>query len=183
MRAAFQPADLAPDQFAPALADAFTDQALQDRLDLDAGRIRRRAHRCLGFANGHAIVDRQTQTDVVNGVAGPELVAVTVAGLDERLGVDQSRLDFPEPFVAQIAVAFDRSLVHGATPCRVTIVVLGHQFLSGSMYESYPRAAVEAHSLDNALFRSVKRGSRQTGSARRAAAAIAACPWCRCSAL
>jgi hypothetical protein len=36
MRAGLQPTDLLPDQFAPSLADALADQALQDRLDLDA---------------------------------------------------------------------------------------------------------------------------------------------------
>jgi hypothetical protein len=32
--------------------------------------------------------------------------------IGEGLGVAQPRLDFPEPIVAQIAFAHDRSLVH-----------------------------------------------------------------------
>src|SRR5207245_3799143 len=112
---------------------------------LDAGGIRRRAHRRLSLANGHGVVDRETQTDIVNGVAGSELAAVTAGGLGKRLCIDQPCLDFPEPVIAQEAVAFDRSLMHGAAPCAVTIVFLRHPSLSWF----HSRSLAREHSLDS----------------------------------
>jgi hypothetical protein len=69
--------------FAPARTDALADQARKDRLDLDAGRIGRRAHHRSGFVNGHALVDREPQSDVVDGIARFEFVAEAIGALGE----------------------------------------------------------------------------------------------------
>src|SRR5262245_57839570 len=53
VRAGLQPADLAPDRFTPARTDALADQPLQDRFDLDAGGVGRRAQHRLRLADGH----------------------------------------------------------------------------------------------------------------------------------
>src|SRR3954453_122171 len=87
MRAGLEPADLAPYRFAPSGTDAFADQAVQDRLDVDAGRVGRRAHHRFRFADGHALVDREPQADVVDGIARFEFVAEAVSALRERLCV------------------------------------------------------------------------------------------------
>ena len=47
------------------------------------------------------------------GVAGRQVAAELVA-LQERLGIDQPRLDLPQPVVAQIAVAVDGAAMHQA---------------------------------------------------------------------
>src|SRR4051794_17592761 len=105
--AGLEPADLAPYRFAPARTDALADQARKDRLDVDAGRIGRSAHHRLRLADGHGLVDREPQADIVYGIARLEFVAKTIGALRERLCVPQPRLDFPEPVVAQKAFAFD----------------------------------------------------------------------------
>jgi hypothetical protein len=64
----------------------------------------------------------------VNGFAGPDLAPATVV-LVKRLGVDEPRLDFPEPVTAQIAIAFDRTLVHQAPPLANILVRVGHLLL------------------------------------------------------
>ena len=60
------------------------------------------------------VVDREPQADIVDGVAGLQRLAIAVGVLRERLGIDKPRLDFPEPVVAKVAVAFDRSRMHQA---------------------------------------------------------------------
>ena len=136
MRAGLEPADLLPHQFAPSLADALADQTLQYRLDFDAGRIRRRPHGGLGFDDGHAIVDCEAQADIVNGLAGLQHAAITVV-LDKGLGVDQPGLDFPQPVMAQVALAFDRSPVHQAAPLATVLVAVRHLLFLAD--EAHPR--------------------------------------------
>src|SRR5207245_682786 len=79
----------APHRFAPARADALADQALQDRLDLDAGRVGRRAHHRFRLADGHAVVDGEPQADIVHGIAGLQFAAKTIGALGEGLCVAQ----------------------------------------------------------------------------------------------
>ena len=128
MGAALDPAELALNHFAPSAADALADQPLQDRFDLDAGRIGRRPHRRLRFANRHALIDGETQGDIVHGIAGPEFLAVAAGALGEGFGIPQARLDFPQPVVAEIAVAFDRARMHVAAPGFVAAIFGRHSF-------------------------------------------------------
>jgi len=111
MRAGLEPADLAPYRLAPALADLLADQPLQDAVDLDAGRVGRCYHVGVRFADDEAVVDRQPQADVMHRRAGRQLASEPVA-LRERLGVDQPRLDLPQPVLPQIAVAFHGAAMH-----------------------------------------------------------------------
>ncbi len=83
MRAGLEPADLAPHRFAPARTDALADQSLKDRLDLYTGRVGRRAHHRLRLADGHAVVDREPQADIVHGIARLQFAAKAVGSLDE----------------------------------------------------------------------------------------------------
>src|SRR5665213_1665230 len=122
MRASLQPPDLAPNDFAPSLADAFTYQTLQYRFDIDAVRIRCGAHHGPGFANGEGIIDGKPQADVMNGIAGLKFATETVA-LYEGLGVEKPRLDFPQSVAAEIAVAFDRSAMHQAPLAAIVLAV------------------------------------------------------------
>src|SRR5882672_6715859 len=130
MRAALEPAELALNHFAPSAADALADQALQDRFDLDAARIGRRTHRRLRLVNRHAVVDRKAQGDVVHGIAGLQFPTVAAGALGKGFCIPQARFDFPQPVVAQVAVAFDRARMHVAAPCRVAGFFLGHLSLS-----------------------------------------------------
>jgi hypothetical protein len=98
---------------------------LQYRFDIDAGRIGRGAHHGLRFANGEGIIDRESQADVMNGIAGLEFAAEPVV-LCEGLCVKEPRLDLPKSVVAEVAGAFDRSAVHQATPAAVALVDIGH---------------------------------------------------------
>ena len=125
MRAGLQSPDLAPNDLAPSLADALAHQTLQYRFDIDAGRVWRGAHHGLRFANGKGIIDREPQADVMNGIAGLKFAAETVV-LYEGLGVEKPRLDFPQSVVAEVAVAFDRSAMHQATPAAVVLIGIGH---------------------------------------------------------
>src|ERR1700690_801109 len=118
MRAGLQPPDLAPNDLAPSLADAFAHQTLQYRFDIDAGRIWRGAHHGLRFANGQGIIDCEPQADVMNGIVGLRFRGETVR-LCEGLGVDELCLDLPQSVVAEIAGAFDRSAMHRATPAAI----------------------------------------------------------------
>src|SRR5882757_6061334 len=120
MGACLELADLAPDNLAPALADALADQALQDALDIEAGRVGRRGHRSAGLADRKAVVDRKPQPDVVHGVLGLLQAAMTVMPCI-RLCVDQPCLDLPEAVVTEIAEAFDRAAVHQAARLAVGI--------------------------------------------------------------
>src|SRR5882757_1432369 len=122
MRAGLQLADLAPDNLAPALADALADQALQNAFDVEAGRIGRRGHRGAGLADRKTVVDREPQPDVVHGILGLLQAAMAVVARI-RFGVDQPRLDLPETIVPEIADAFDRAAVHQAAAFAVGIAV------------------------------------------------------------
>src|SRR6185295_17363055 len=128
MRAGFQTTDLAPHRFTPARADALADQARKDRFDLDAGRVGRRAHHRFCLADGHALVDRQPQADIVHGIARLQFAAKTVGALGQGLCVAQPCLDFPKPVVAQKAFAFDDTRMHQAA--RFVAIFQRHQFIS-----------------------------------------------------
>ena len=78
MGATLKPPDLAPNQFAPARSNALAHKALQDRLDLDAGRKRCGLHRRLHFADGQGIIYHEAHADVVNGIASSKLAAEMV---------------------------------------------------------------------------------------------------------
>src|SRR5450759_3134753 len=125
MRAGLKPANLASDKFSPSLSYALTDQTPQDRLDLDARRVRRRTHRRFRFADGHGVVDCETQTNIVNRCAWLELAAEAIL-LDKGFCIDKPCLDFPEPVAPQVAIAFDRSLMHRPTVCSVTFIFWMH---------------------------------------------------------
>src|SRR6185437_6846720 len=69
MGAGLELADLAPDQLAPALADALADEAVQDTLDIYAGRVGNGLHRGSRLLDGERVVDGKPQADVVHGIA------------------------------------------------------------------------------------------------------------------
>src|ERR1700689_1832569 len=123
MRAGLQPPDLAPNDLAPSLADAFAHQTLQYRFDIDAGGVWRGTHHGLRFANGKGIIDREPQADVMNGIAGLKFAAETVM-LYEGFGVEKPRLDFPQSVVAEVAGAFDRSVMHQGPPVAAVRAIL-----------------------------------------------------------
>ena len=79
------------------------------------------------LADGHGLVDREPQADIVHGIARLQFVAKTIGALREGLCIPQPRLDFPEPVVAQKALAFDRSRMH--RPARFVAVFQRHQFI------------------------------------------------------
>jgi hypothetical protein len=106
----------------------FAYQTLQYRLDVDASRKRRRAHRRLGFANGESIIDREAHADVVNGVARLELASEMIA-LREWLCIHEPGFDLPQPIVAEVASAFDRTPMHQATPFATILVHMRHLLL------------------------------------------------------
>src|ERR1700722_541486 len=161
MRAGLQPPDLAPNDLAPSLADAFAHQTLQYRFDIDAGRVWRGAHHGLRFANGKGIIDREPQADVMNGIAGLKFAAESVV-LYEGLGVEKPRLDFPQSVVAEVAGAFDRSAMHQATPVaavRTILFDIGH-FLIALADEIHP-------GVTRAFSSEVDTGSREENTSKR----------------
>src|SRR5258708_7293314 len=118
MRASLELADLAADDFAPPSADLLADQALQDAVDLDAGRIGRRHQRGLRFADDHVVIDGQAQANVVHGFAGWNIAAELVTPR-EWLAIHEPRLDLPQAIVAQITVAVDGAAMHQAARTRL----------------------------------------------------------------
>ncbi|KTT92337.1 hypothetical protein NS44R_14640 [Mammaliicoccus sciuri] len=127
MGAGLQSADLAAHQLAPALAYAFADQPLQNPFDVEAGRVGRRGHIGAGLTDRETVVDRETQPDVVHGIVGLLQAAMPVLSCI-GLGVDQPRLDFPQPVVAEIAETFDGAAVHQAAGLAVGVGIrCGHR--------------------------------------------------------
>src|SRR6185312_1621032 len=127
MGAGLELADLAPDQLAPALADALADEAVQDTLDIYAGRVGNGLHRGSRLLDGERVVDGKPQAYVVHGIARLHHAAAAVV-LDKGFCVDQPRLDFPEAVVAKIAQALDRAAVHeAALVFRLVLVRRGHR--------------------------------------------------------
>src|SRR6185503_853111 len=80
------------------------------------------------LADGHPIIDRKPQADVMHGVAWFQFAAKHVPGLGEGLGITQPRLDFPEPVVAQKAIALNRPRMQMAA--RFVVGFQRHQFVS-----------------------------------------------------